>query len=248
MKDVAIIGAGAAGLATAIFTARRDPTLSILLLDGAKKIGAKILVSGGGRCNVTNEVVTPDDYSGGSRNSIRRVLHAFPVEATVDFFREIGVPLHREDEGKLFPNSNKARSVLDALLAEVRKLGIELKTDHRVEEIEKREEGFEIISSQGTFTAKKLVLATGGKALPKSGSDGMGYQMAKKLGHQIVDPIPALVPLVLEGSFHSALSGIAHPVRLTVRAKGEKPVQSERAMLWTHFGISGPAPMDLSRA
>jgi predicted Rossmann fold flavoprotein len=194
MTDIAIIGAGAAGLATAIFTARRDRNLSIILLDGAKKIGAKILVSGGGRCNVTNDVVTPADFSGGSRNSIRRVLHAFPVEATVDFFREIGVPLHREDEGKLFPNSNKARTVLDALLAEVRKLGIDLRTDHRVETIEKKEDGFEIQTSQGTFTAKKLVLATGGMALPKSGSDGAGYHMAKKFGHQIINPIPALVP------------------------------------------------------
>ena len=248
MKDIAIIGAGAAGLATAIFTARRDRNLSILLLDGAKKIGAKILVSGGGRCNVTNDVVTPADYSGGSRNSIRRVLHAFPVEATVDFFREIGVHLHREDEGKLFPNSNKARTVLDALLAEVKKLGIDLRTDHRVEKIEKREDGFDIETSQGTFSSKKLVLATGGMALPKSGSDGVGYRMAKRFGHRIIDPIPALVPLILEGSFHSALSGVAHPVGLSVRAEGEKPVQSGRAMLWTHFGISGPAPMDLSRA
>ncbi len=248
MSDIAIVGAGAAGIATAIFTARRDPKLSIDLIDGAKKIGAKILVSGGGRCNVTNEVVMPEDFSGGSRNAIRRTLRAFPVEKTVKFFRELGVPLHREEEGKLFPDSNRARTVLDALLEEVRRLGVNLRTDHRVSGLKKTGAGFEVKTSQGTVSARRVVLATGGRSLPKSGSDGAGYRMATDLGHDFVETTPALVPLVLEGSFHAGLSGISHPVELTVRAEGEKPVRSGRAMLWTHFGISGPGPMDLSRA
>src|SRR5437867_3451550 len=116
--DIAIVGAGAAGLATAIFAARRSPSLRITALDSAKKLGAKILVSGGGRCNVTNDVVTPDDYQGGSSNIVRRVLNAFTVEQTVAFFREIGASLHLEPGGKLFPDTNRARTVLDALLQE----------------------------------------------------------------------------------------------------------------------------------
>ncbi len=248
MSDVTIIGAGAAGLATAIFAARQNPDLSITLLDGAKKIGAKILVSGGGRCNVTNETVRPEDFSGGSRNTIRRVLKAFPVEKTVPFFREIGVPLHREEEGKLFPNSNRARTVLDALLGEVSRLGVDLRAGHRVTGLEKTGKGFEITTSEGPFSAAQVVLATGGMSLPKSGSDGGGYGMARGLRHGFVETTPALVPLVLEGTFHPALSGVSHPAELTVRAEGEKPVRSRRAMLWTHFGISGPGPMDLSRA
>src|SRR4029453_5465858 len=114
--DVAVVGGGAAGLATAIFTARRSPDLNILVLDGAKKIGAKILVSGGGRCNGNNQVVVPEHYFGGSRNFIRRVLEAFPVSETIAFFREIGVPMHVEEYGKLFPDSNSARTRLSAPL------------------------------------------------------------------------------------------------------------------------------------
>src|SRR5690606_28823095 len=112
------VGGGAAGLAVGIFAGRRWPGASIVVLDGARKVGAKILVSGGGRCNVTNAVVTPEDYWGGSANVIRRVLRALPVERTVAFFREIGVELHEEPNGKLFPNSNSARTVLEALLSE----------------------------------------------------------------------------------------------------------------------------------
>ena len=114
--DVIVVGAGAAGLATAIFTRRRRPEASVLLLDGAKKPGAKILVSGGGRCNVTNTVVTERDYRGGPPTIVRRVLRALTVTETVRFFADSGVALHEEQDGKLFPDSNSARQVLDALL------------------------------------------------------------------------------------------------------------------------------------
>src|SRR5258708_27833541 len=104
--DVAIVGAGAAGLATAIFARRASPSLRVALLDGALKPGAKILVSGGGRCNVTNTVVAETDFWGGKRTIVRRVLRGLPVADTVGFFREIGVPLHDEARGKPFPDSN----------------------------------------------------------------------------------------------------------------------------------------------
>src|SRR5258708_14320142 len=113
--DVAIVGAGAAGLATAIFARRASPSLSVMLFDGAARPGAKILVSGGGRCNVTNTVVAETDFWGGKSTVVRRVLRALPVADTVGFFRELGVSLHDEAGGKLFPDSNRARHVLDAL-------------------------------------------------------------------------------------------------------------------------------------
>src|SRR5256885_1512987 len=111
------------------------PGLRIALLDGAAEVGAQILVSGGGRCNVTHEAVGPADFWGGSSNVVRRILAAFPVDRTIAFFLEIGVPLHVEDRGKLFPDSNSARTVLDALLAEARRLGVELRSAHRVDAI-----------------------------------------------------------------------------------------------------------------
>src|SRR5687768_18435810 len=111
--DVAIVGAGAAGMATAIFAREADSARSVLLLEGAKKPGAKILVSGGGRCNVTNRIVDETDFWGGRATIVRQILRAFPVPETVAFFRRLGVPLHEEADGKLFPDSNRARDVLD---------------------------------------------------------------------------------------------------------------------------------------
>jgi predicted Rossmann fold flavoprotein len=135
MHDVAVIGAGAAGLAASIFAAeaaaKGDRPQRIVLLDGVKTIGAKILVSGGGRCNVTHEVVTPTDYFG-NRRIIKNVLAAFSVEQTVKWFASLGVELKREKTGKLFPVTDKARTVLFALVERCRELGVEIQTNHRV--------------------------------------------------------------------------------------------------------------------
>lgn len=245
--DVVVIGAGAAGLATSIFAARRSPDVTVVALDGAKRLGAKILVSGGGRCNVTNAAVTPSDYFGGSRNTIRRVLSRLRVAETIAFFRELGVSLHEEEHGKLFPDSNRASTVLDALLGECRRRGVELRTDHRVRRIERRGDGFLIETARGVLGARRVVLATGGLSLPKTGSDGGGYDLARSLGHSIVTPTPALVPLVLEGDFHASLAGVSHEAEWILRIEGGKMVRMRGAMLWTHFGASGPVVMDLSR-
>src|SRR5262249_52294013 len=133
--DVAIVGAGAAGLATAIFTRRFTQSRSVVILDGARAPGAKILVSGGSRCNVTNASVTDRDFWGGPSAIVRRVLRAFPVADTVAFFREIGVGLHEEAGGKLFPDSNRARDVLDALLRETRRVGAIVTAGTRVHDV-----------------------------------------------------------------------------------------------------------------
>src|ERR1043166_3344424 len=117
--DLVVVGAGAAGLATAIFAARAAPRLRVRCLDGAKHVGAKILVSGGSRCNVTNRTVTDRDFWGGDPRIVRGVLRAFPAERAVAFFAELGVALHEEEDGKLFPDSHRSRSVLDALVAEL---------------------------------------------------------------------------------------------------------------------------------
>lgn len=242
-----IVGGGAAGLATALFAARRAPLCRIALLDGAKKLGAKILVSGGGRCNVTNRVVEAADYWGGRRPIIRRVLAELPVERAIAFFREIGVNLHEENDGKLFPDSNSARTVVDALLNDASNRGIALWTDHRVGRIEREAGGFVIEHSRGQLTAPRVVLATGGLSLPKTGSDGSGYALARALGHTLVPTTPALVPLMLDGRFHAALSGTSQEVCIEVRTDGDKPARLRGSMLWTHFGISGPVALNASR-
>ena len=182
IADITIIGAGAAGLMAGIWAGRTDPKRKIVLLDGAKKIGRKILIAGGGRCNVTHHTVTADAYAGGSRNAIKKVLKRFDVPQTVDFFRELGVELKREETGKLFPTTDRASTVLDALLTEVQR-SAEIRHPCRVEHLTKEGDLFHLSGPWGELQSRTVVLATGGKSIPKTGSDGHGYQLARGLGH-----------------------------------------------------------------
>jgi hypothetical protein len=247
--DAAIIGAGAAGLATAIFAGREQTPLDLLLLDGAPRPGAKILVSGGSRCNVTNVTVSERDFRGGTPATVRRILRAFPAGRAADFFRELGVALHEEADGKLFPDSNRSRDVLDALLHEVQRVGATLLAAHRVTGVRRQGDRFTIESTAGDVSARRVVLATGGKSLPKSGSDGLGLDIARSLGHRIVATTPALAPLVLAADepLHRRLSGVSQDVELVVWIDGAVAARIRGAMLWTHFGISGPAALNASR-
>jgi predicted Rossmann fold flavoprotein len=244
--DVAVIGAGAAGLATAIFCARRAPHLRVVCLDGARTIGAKILVSGGSRCNVTNRIVTEHDFWGGSSRVVRHVLRAFSADRAAAFFSEIGVALHEEEDGKLFPDTNRARTVLDALVEEARRVGIAIRPGHRVTAVARRDDGFHVSTPAGVIVCRAVAMATGGRSLPKSGSDGFGYELAQRLGHSLVPTTPALAPLILEDGFHQRLSGVAQPVAMTVRSEGAS-VRLTGSLLWTHFGASGPVVLNASR-
>jgi len=303
--DIAIIGAGAAGLFAGIFAGREaSADQSVVAFDGAKKLGAKILIAGGGRCNVTHDVVRPVDYASGpssSRNAVKKILKSFTVEDTIDFFRGRGVELKREDTGKLFPATDRARTVLNALLEACYDAGAKLLTEHRVTGITRLnpspaggggprsgsegdlpstastkpvtteailtpalsrgesgpdasgsgegEPRFLIHTSRGDFTARRVILSTGGLALPKTGSDGFGYRLAKSLGHTVTDTWPALVPLLLpQNHWLKELKGIAVNVELSLAGPTGKVLQRQAgAMLLTHFGLSGPAAMDISR-
>jgi predicted Rossmann fold flavoprotein len=249
--DVAIVGAGAAGLAAAIFARRAAPARTVVLLDGAVKPGAKILISGGGRCNVTNTVVAETDFWGGKRTIVRRVLRALPVEETVEFFQDLGLALHEEAGGKLFPDSNRARDVLNALLSGVRDAGVTLETGTRVHAVTRADGGFVVDTSRGPMHARQVVLATGGRSLPKTGSDGGGYEIARSLGHTLVEPVPALAPLLLDAdtaySIHAGLSGIAVDSDISIWIDGALATRLQGALLWTHFGISGPVVLNASR-
>lgn len=180
MHDVAVIGAGAAGLAASIFAAeaaaKGDRPQRIVLLDGVKTIGAKILVSGGGRCNVTHEVVTPTDYFG-NRRIIKNVLAAFSVEQTVKWFASLGVELKREKTGKFFPVTDKARTVLFALVERCRELGVEIQTNHRVGNIERVTDhghGFVIHIRKESYTHGRSFWRPGADRFPSRGVTGLG--------------------------------------------------------------------------
>lgn len=251
--DIAIIGGGAAGLTAAIFAAQTKAKLRVVVLDGAKKIGAKILVAGGGRCNVTHHVIRPEDYQG-PRNVVRNVLRGFDERATVEWMASLGVELKREETGKLFPVTDDAHTVLAALLRRCAELNVDLRTDHRVQNVVARTPGhghapaFDVLHAYGELTAARVILATGGRSLPRTGSDGFGYQLARRLGHTVTPTYPALVPLVLaDGFFHAEVSGISHEAELTTLTGGKVIDGRAGSLLWTHFGISGPLAMDASR-
>lgn len=245
--DVAIIGAGAAGLATAIFTRRLNPSRSVVLLDSAARPGAKILVSGGSRCNVTNVIVDERDFNGGKPSIIRRVLKAFPPKDVVAWFAALGVPLHQEAHGKLFPDSNRSRDVLNALLEEARTAGALLLSSTRVDDITV-DESFTLQTTRGLIRASFVVMATGGLSLPKTGSDGNGLDLARRFGHTIVATTPALVPLVDDDNMsHQALTGISQEAELALWIDGAIARRLTGSLLWTHFGTSGPVVLDMSR-
>lgn len=297
--DIVIVGAGAAGLMTAIWAGRTNSSRSIVLLDGARGIGAKILVAGGGRCNVTHFEVDEQSYAGSTRPAIAKVLRRFGVPETIEFFRGLGVELKREATGKLFPVTDDAHTVLDALLCEVRRVGVRLRHPCRVTGVSPippgapqasladvntgeinmasrtvRDAGrarqercnaaeshlasasgaqgdrFVVHGDWGSMTCRTLVLATGGNALPKSGSDGAGYAFAVALGHTLTSRItPALVPLVLApGHFLRDLPGVSFQATLEVRSStGARLASFTNSTLCTHFGLSGPAVLDISR-
>jgi predicted Rossmann fold flavoprotein len=247
--ELVVVGAGAAGLMAAITAGRAGRPA--LVLDGARRLGAKILVSGGGRCNVTHDEVDESSYAGSTPPAIRRVLRRFEVARTIEFFADLGVELKREETGKLFPVTDSARTVLDALLRAAREAGAELRHPCRLEGIAPLEAGgFSLQTSGGVIAARQVIFATGGRSLPKSGSDGAGIELARGLGHRVTpELVPALVGLTVEeGSFVRRLSGVSTGARLEVRAaSGKRLARIRGSTLCTHFGLSGPAPMDISR-
>ena len=249
--DIAVVGGGAAGLASAIFAAEAAPPgTRVLVLDGAKVLGAKILVSGGGRCNVTHEKVLPQDFNG-PRTVVRNILAAFDEQATVRWFNSLGVELKREATGKLFPVTDSARTVLAALLRRCGELNVAIRAGSRVTGIlpaAGNQTSFVVEHVAGVVRANRVIVCTGGRSLPRSGSDGSGWAILRRLGHTVTPTYAALVPLVLAPPmFHAELSGLSQEVELSVFAAGKRVDHRTGSMLWTHFGFSGPVVMDASR-
>ena len=183
---------------------------------GARRPGAKILVSGGGQCNVTNRDVTERDFCGGRRAIIRWILKAFTSADAERFFGGLGVHLHEEHDGKLFPDSGRARDVLGALLKGAETVGGQIARRTRVLSVERCHDGLRVLTAGGTLHAGFVVLATGGQSLPKSGSNGAGFDFVRRLGHRIVPTTAALVPLV----FAEVRTHFIHRIVRRVRRRG----------------------------
>jgi predicted flavoprotein YhiN len=232
----------------------------VVLVNNEARIGLKILVSGGGRCNVTNGNVSERDFSTDAPHLLKGLLRAFPAASTRAFFEQRDCPLYAEPQGKLFPRSDKARDVLDVLLKEVERAGIPLVAPAEVVELQPGEPWRAKLRDGRECRAQCVVLATGGKSLPKTGSYGLGFNLLAALGHTVEKPLPALTPLLVkeEGPLRG-LSGLTTPAVLTLAPQAVTPDQISGAkfrptaraggsLLVTHKGASGPAALDVSGA
>ena len=245
--DVVVIGAGAAGCMAAIFAARAGAR--VVLLERTRDGGRKILISGGGRCNVLPSRMTPSQYvTDSSANTMRKMLLSWPLDGQRAFFeRELRIPLALEPEsGKLFPQSNRARDVRDGLIAEARRAGAEILFERVVRDVAPADRSWSVaLDGAQPLAARTTVLATGGLSVPATGSDGTGLRIARRLGHTVHETYPALTPLTASPPVHAGLAGVSLDVSL------DAPLPAGRAhahggFLFTHRGYSGPAVLDVS--
>ncbi len=230
----------------AIFARRGGSRVTIVekTADG----GRKILISGGGRCNVLPEAIEPDRFVTDSpRPLLRRMLRSWPLRGQRDFFeREVGVPLAFEaDTRKWFPASNRARDIRDGLIALARREGVEFRFNTDVTGLHRSDGRWHVETTDGAIDASAVIVATGGLSVPATGSSGAGLEIARRLGHVVHETYPALTPLVAEPPCHAALAGVSLDVR--VRAKSTREaIESRGGWLFTHRGYSGPAVLDVS--
>jgi len=250
--DVVVIGGGPAGMMAAGRAA--ECGCAVLLLEKNKTLGKKLLVTGGGRCNLTNNI--SDNRSmlakyKGSDQFLFSAFSQFGVKDTLKFFNERGVATKEEAEGRVFPVSNKAQSVLDALIEYMKKGGVEIRTGAIVDDIsiDNLTKNINIrLKDKKEITAKSCIVATGGVSRPETGSTGDGFKWLKKLGHKIINNDFALVPIALEDEWAKKLSGLTlENIKLTVFKNGYKYLAQKGKLLFTHFGISGPTVLNMSR-
>jgi hypothetical protein len=239
--DVVVIGAGAAGMMCAIEAGKRGR--SVLVVEHAKAPGEKIRISGGGRCNFTNIHAGPENFLSQNPHFCISALRRYGPADIIALIRSHGIAFHEKSLGQLFCDGS-ARQVVDLLLAQMRARGVSLRLGSSVDHLERGAEGFRLSVSDAPVDCEALVIATGGKSIPKMGASGFGYDVAARFGLPVVATRPALVPLTFEIGFLEKLkplAGVAVQARVT---SGE--IGFEEAMLFTHRGLSGPAILQIS--
>jgi hypothetical protein len=247
--DAVILGAGAAGLMAAIHAAERRRR--VLVLEKGRKPGVKILMSGGTRCNITHDCDPRGivEAFGPNGQFLHSALAGFTPRQVVEFFHQEGVPTKIEETGKIFPVSDRALDVLNALLRRLERSGAKLALAEPAVNVEAAPNGFRVVTPLRSITCEHLLITTGGLSYPGCGTTGDGYGFARKFDHTIVPTRPSLVPLTTQPAWVPDLKGITIPnVSLKVFDDGPKPLSTRKgALLFAHFGLTGPAPMDISR-
>lgn len=251
--DVIVIGGGPSGLMASI--AAGENGANVLLVDKGTKLGRKLAISGGGRCNVTNRLPIEEiiKHIPGNGRFLYSAFSEFNNEDIIAFFEKLGIQLKEEDHGRMFPVSNRAMDVVEALLKRMKELKVDTRTSTSVEEVlyENGETVGILLKDGETIAAKAVVIAVGGKSVPHTGSTGDGYPWATKAGHTITDLFPTEVPLTSDEPFvkKRELQGLSlRSVDLSVlNPKGKKIITHKMDMIFTHLGISGPAVLRCSQ-
>lgn len=240
-----VVGAGAAGLIASITAARTGR--KVLLLEQNSKIGKKILVSGNGKCNIDNRHISARRFHGENPDFIDEVLNGYGFEVVEKFFTSIGLELIEGKEGKMFPMSLQASSVVELLEFEAQKRGVQILCDCAVTSLSKNDDTFTVETSQGSKRCKKLLLASGSPAAPQLGGSNSGYAFATKMGHSLIPRHPSLVQLCSEEQWVKACAGVKVAGLAKLYANGEYVTEKKGDLLFTNYGISGLAILDLSR-
>jgi predicted Rossmann fold flavoprotein len=251
--DCVIIGAGASGMMAGIMAERRGK--HVLIVEKSDKIGRKILVTGNGRCNLTNKNVVEDykrpvHYFGENPKFVLSVLNQFGLEDTLEFFEKLGIGFKEEDNGRLFPVSNQAQSVIDVLLYEVRELGIKVAKPNKTRKISfnKKTEEFEFELNDGQqIVSPKLVVATGGLTHVELGATGDGYEIAQKFGHRITPTFPAYSAMIVKSPLCQKLQGVKLEVKVVAFSQKGRIAENEGTLMFAHFGLSAPSVLEISR-
>jgi len=239
--DVVILGAGAAGLMCAIEAGKRGRR--VVLLEHAERVGKKILISGGGRCNFTNLHCKPENFLSGNPHFAKSALARYTPADFIALVESYGIAYHEKTLGQLFCDDS-AKQIVAMLLSECAKAGVRVAVDTTVRDIARSESGFNLTTDAGTLQTKALVIATGGLSIPKMGATGFGYEVARQFGIPIRQPRPALVPFVLGGEEHARFANLSGVSAEVIASLGKRRFREK--MLFTHRGLSGPAVLQIS--
>ena len=245
-SKIAIIGGGAAGMTAAIRAARTGAKVTIY--ERNDRVGKKILSTGNGKCNFSNEKMSADCYYGSGAALVDAIYKSFGVKETKDFFEGLGMRI-KDRDGYLYPASGQASTVLDVLRYELERLAVKVHTNRQVIDIAADQNGLTVETddhSKEVYDA--VILACGGKAAPKTGSDGQGFLLAKRLGHRIVPAVPALVALRCSEGFFKRVAGVRCEAKLTLYIDGQSVCSEQGELQWTDYGISGIPVFQFSRS
>ena len=243
--DLIIVGGGASGIMAAIMA--KDLGIDVAILESNDRIGKKILTTGNGRCNITNKNINVLRYHSENKTFFNKIFENFTLKNTVEFFNSIGLYLVTLDSDKMYPMSLQASSVLDVFRFALEEREVPIYLNHKVKEINYKNKFIIDCVNEENFICSKLLLCTGGKSVPKTGSDGSGFTLARKLGHSIINPIPALVQLKLNHNKLKALSGVKFDGNAHIYVNDKLRRSEFGEVLFTDYGISGPPILQLSR-